>query len=447
MFLFSWFFPEKKMYICTIILKMMQRIYEDLLSFVWQYRKLPLELSTTEGETLEIHLPGNKNNDAGPDFFGAKIKIGETLWAGNVEIHVKTSDWLKHGHHHNPAYESVILHVVYENDEKQIPEKLSKIPVLELKPYISSKLVDKYYRLMASASWIPCQENLSSVQQMSLKPWLSVITEERLKSKTHTIREMLAVSKMDWENTFFQWFSSCFGFKLNNDAFLMLARSVPFKVLMKHRDNLQQLEAILFGQSGLLLNMHKDHYAKALKKEYDFLALKYQLHAIDPKVWKFMRTRPGNFPTVRISQLSGILSVMDQLLAEMFGKVNPATIKKLLNSEASEYWQSHFHFGKSSDSSRPKHLGNLATENLIINAVVPFVYLYGDFHDNPEIKKAAIRMLEQIKAEENHILKKWKSLNIVADNAAESQALIELYNSYCRAEKMPVMQHRGFTIA
>jgi hypothetical protein len=288
---------------------------------------------------------------------------------------------------------------------------------------------------MSSASWIPCQENLSSVKEMSLKPWLSVITEERLRNKTHIIREMLAVSKMDWENTFFQWFSSCFGFKLNNDAFLMLARSVPFKVLMKHRDNLQQLEAILFGQSGLLLNMFTDDYAKALKKEYDFLALKYQLQPINPNVWKFMRTRPGNFPTVRISQLAGILSIMDKLLAEMFGNVNPATIKKLLNSEASEYWQSHFHFGKSSDSARTKHLGNLATENLIINAVVPFVFLYGDFHDNREFKNAAIRMLEQIKAEENHILKKWKSLNIVADNAAESQALIELYNSYCVKKK------------
>ncbi len=412
----------------------MNKIFEDLLSFVWQYRKLPLELTTTDGQKIEILHPGQINTDSGPDFFGAKIKIDDTVWAGNVEMHVKTSHWLQHGHQNDKAYDSVILHVVYEHDN---PHEMNKynFPVLELKPFISKELTDNYYGLIASSSWIPCEKNLKSVEQITIKPWLSKITLHRLESKTQSIREILAATNMDWETSFFRWFSSCFGFKLNNNAFHMLAHSIPFKVLMKHQDNLFQMEALLFGQAGLLLNMYQDTYAKNLKKEYDFLALKYQLMPLDPKVWKFMRTRPGNFPTVRISQLAGILTKINNLLSEMFGDVNPQTIKNLLKSEASSYWHAHYNFDRPNDAQHPKHLGNLAINNLTINAIVPFVFLYGQFHDNEKFKNAAIQMLENIPPEENHILKKWKTLHIVAENASESQALIELYNSYCQQKK------------
>jgi hypothetical protein len=412
----------------------MNNIYEDLISFVWQYRKLPLHLKTTDDEAVEVIHPGQKNTDSGPDFFGAKLKIGDTLWAGNVEIHVKSSDWLKHGHQKDRAYDSVILHVVYENDV-EIHTNSSAIPVIEVKNFIDQKLADTYYELLSSTTWIPCQKNLSSVEQITIKPWLSRIMAERLEHKTHSIREMLANTKMDWETTFFHYFSSCFGFKLNNDAFLMLARSISFKTLMKHQDNSIQMEALLFGQSGLLLKMHEDTYAIGLRKEYEFLRNKYNLTPIDPKIWKFMRTRPGNFPTVRISQLAQILSRMNHLLSEMFGQVQPQKIRQLLQSQTTPYWESHFNFGKKSDNPRPKHLGNLAVDNLIINAVVPFVFLYGQFHDNDKFRNAAIEMLENIAPEDNHILKKWKTLGIEADNSAESQALIELFNSYCSQKK------------
>jgi len=411
----------------------MKNVYEDLLSFVWQYRKLPLNLTTTTGNQIEIIHPGQKNTDSGPDFFGAKVRIDDTLWAGNVEIHVKSSDWLKHNHDKDRAYDSVILHVVFENDS--VSENLSKIPVLELKRHIPLQLIESYSQMITATQWIPCQNNLKKVEQIIIKPWLLRIAVERLENKTHHIREMLAQSKMDWETSFFLWFLSCFGFKLNNHAFLLLARSIPFKVLMKHCDKLMQMEALLFGQSGLLLRSFKDDYARELRKEYDFLSVKYNLMPVDPKIWKFMRTRPGNFPTIRISQLAGILTRLHQILAIMFSDADLNKIRNLLQSETSEYWKSHFHFDKTGETSRHKSLGTSAVDNLIINAIVPFVFLYGEFHDNQFFRNAAIQMLEQIKAEENHILKHWKSLNITAENAAESQALIELFNSYCSQKK------------
>lgn len=412
----------------------MTPIYEDLLSFVWQYRKLPLKLIATDNQTVEVIHPGSRNTDSGPDFFGAKVRIGETTWAGNIEFHVRTSDWMKHKHQHDPAYESVILHVVYDHDLSH-RDLTGKIPVLELKQFIPKGLIDKYYDLMSNASWIPCEKNLQHVEQITLKPWLHRISVERLEHKTRQIRDMLAFSKMDWETTFFHWFSSCFGFKLNNAGFLMLARSIPFRVLMKHSDNLFQTEALLFGQAGLLLNMFGDKYASDLKKEYDFLATKYDLVHIDAKVWKFMRTRPGNFPTIRISQLANILTRINNLLAEMFSEARYEKIRKLITTEASEYWLNHFHFDKPTEPEKSRLLGKIAIDNLIVNAIVPFVFLYGEFHDNQKFRNAAINMLENLAPEDNYIMKNWKKLGIIPENAIESQALIELFSQYCTPKK------------
>jgi hypothetical protein len=414
----------------------MKKIYEDLLAFVWQYGKIPIHLQTTDGKGVEIIHPGVENTDSGPDFFNAKVKIEDTVWVGNVEFHVKTSDWTKHKHDKNAAYDTVILHVVYEHDvEKAQIGIVNDIPVVELKQYMNQELIDRYYSLVSSPTWIPCENNLQSVEQITVKPWLSRITVERLEQKTLSIRQMLAHTSMDWETTFFHWFSSCFGFKLNNHAFLLLAKSIPYKIIMKHSDNLKQIEALLFGQAGLLMSSYQDEYAVYLKSEYEFLAQKYKLKPIDPKVWKFMRTRPGNFPTIRISQLAFILSNMSGLLAEMFGDVKLSNVKKLLKSQTSDYWKDHYHFDKMSKTPKSKQLGLPAIESLIINAIVPFVFLYGDFHDNDAFKQAAVDMLEELPGEKNHIIKKWVQLQISPENAAESQALIELFNSYCQRKK------------
>jgi hypothetical protein len=408
----------------------MRKIYEDLLSYLWQTRKFSHPAFTTDGHSVEIIHPGSLNNDSGPDFFGARLKIGNTIWAGNVEIHVKSSDWLKHGHHNNPAYDSVIMHVVYEHDA-DIVRQSQIIPVLEMKKFISQNLIDSYYALLASPSWIPCNNNLKDIGTISIRPWLSSLCEERLTRKTIQIRDLFASNAMNWEESFYQWLASCMGFNLNNNAFLMLARSIPFKTLMKHRNNKLQLESLLFGQSGLLLQTANDEYATRLKKEYLFLSGKYSLTPLQPTVWKFMRTRPGNFPTIRIAQFADVLSRTNSILGEILGKACLKDIRTMLTAEVSPYWHRHYHFGKPFEKPHSNVLGKQGIDNLIINAVVPFIYLYGKFHDNQVHWQKALQILKQLEPENNIIIRNWKGLNIGADNASESQALIELYKMYC----------------
>lgn len=411
------------------------KINEELLGFIWKYRKLPTTLFTTEGEPIQIISPGEKNTDAGPDFFGAKIQLGDTIWAGNVEIHVKSSDWAKHKHKGNPQYESIILHVVYDNDAPHLHVETKALATIELKSHLNNELLSRYEDLISSTSWIPCQNNLKLVEQMTIKPWLSKITEERLDQKTHEIRSILQQTTMDWETAFFIKLASCFGFKLNNAAFELLARSIPLKHLLRHSDNLQQVEALLFGQAGLLRNGFVDDYAKALYKEYLFLSHKYSLSPIDPMVWKFMRTRPGNFPTIRIAQFANILTIMKPLLTEMFGSASLSSLQKLLQVKTSTYWNTHYNFDRLAETHSVHAIGSSAIDNLIVNAIVPFVYLYGKFHNKSSFTEAAITMLKQISPEDNHIIRKWKTLKIVPENALESQALIELFNEYCSNKK------------
>lgn len=383
---------------------------------------------------MKVIHPGILNNDSGPDFFGARVEIGDTVWAGNVEIHVKSSDWLKHGHQNNPAYHSVILHVVYEHD-MEITRQSQIIPVLEMKEFISQNLIDTYYALLASAAWIPCNNNLKDIRNISIKPWLSILIEERLTRRTTQIRDLFAANAMNWEESFYQWLASYMGFNLNNEAFLILARSIPLKILMKHKNSKFQVESLLFGQSGLLFSAINDEYSISLKKEYSFLARKYDLTPLQPTVWKFMRTRPGNFPTIRIAQFADILTRISSLLSEILGNANSVAIRKNLSTEVSPFWHNHYQFGKPLEKQHPNSIGKQGIDNLIINAVVPFIYLYGKFHDNQTHWEKGLRILKQMEPENNIIIRNWGKLNIKVENASESQALIELYKTYCTPKR------------
>jgi len=408
---------------------------EDLLHFIWQYRKLPLQLKTTEGLSVDILHPGEKNTDAGPDFIGAKIRIGDTIWAGNVEIHVNASDWMVHKHQFNKAYENVILHVVYVADRNDVVKTNGIMPMLELKDYIEQDIIEKYTLLGANKTWIPCESNLRYVRQITVKPWLARVAVQRLEKKTDAIRSLLAQTKMDWETSFFIWFSSCFGFKLNNDAFSLLAKSIPLKTLVRHQNQIFQIEAMLFGQAGLLSDKFHDEYPVKLQQEYQYLSIKYGLQPMEGKIWKFMRTRPGNFPSMRIAQLAQIVMKMNMLLAEIFGNSDVNTIRQILSVEVSDYWKTHYVFDKQTAQIKSARLGLSAIQNLIINGIVPFVFLYGKFHDKQNIQDKAIEILEQIPAEDNQIIKNWKKLQIIPANACESQGLIELFNTYCNVKK------------
>ncbi len=412
----------------------MKKIIEDLLSYIWEHRKFPQQLQTIGGKDLEVIHQGTLNKDSGPDFSGARIKLENTLWAGNVEIHIKTSNWLKHRHQNNEAYKSVILHVVYEHDT-DIEEHFDKIPVIELKPYINKEYIDTYYSLVSSSSWIPCSNILKSLKHIFVKPWLGKLLKERLERKTDQIRKLMDSNNMCWEETFYQWIASAMGFRLNNDAFLLLARSIPLRIILWHRTNRFQTEALLFGQSGLIPINSSEEYPSALKKEYSFLKTKYSLTPINATTWKFMRTRPGNFPTVRIAQFADILTRISSLLSEILGSADLITIRKILSADASSYWTNHYSFGGSTSSKSINTMGKQATDSLIINVVIPFIYLYGNFHKQHSRIENAIRILEQTDPEDNSIIRKWKSFHIHAENASETQALLELHSSYCTLKK------------
>ncbi len=410
---------------------------EDFLHFIWQYQKIPINIKTTDGISIDVLHPGEKNTNAGPDFIGAKIKIGDTIWAGNVEIHVNLSDWTLHKHQFDKAYENVILHVVYEaKDKNNIQTQYGEIPTLELKKYIDKELINRYNNFITNTqNWIPCETNLENVKQIFVKPWLTRVAIQRLENKTDAIRSLLAQTKMDWETSFFIWITTYFGFKLNNDAFAILARTIPLKMLLRHQNQIFQIEAILFGQAGLLSDELHDEYSMQLQQEYKYLAIKYNLKPIEKKVWKFMRTRPSNFPTIRIAQLAQIVVKINMMLAEIFGDADMNKISDMLNVEVSDYWQTHYTFDKASSQSKPKRIGTAAIQNLIINGIVPFVFLYGKFHDKANIQDKTIEILESLPAEDNRIIKNWKKLNIKPTNACESQGLIELYNSFCSKKK------------
>ena len=409
-------------------------IKEEFLSFLWQYRKISGFLTSTKGEHIEVLHPGVKNNDEGPDFLGAKIRIGNTLWAGNVEIHVKSSDWDKHQHKIWAKYESVILHVVYEADKKIARKTNEELVTVELKNQINYKYLEKYIDLQNNTNWIPCHNNLLKVDEIIINPWLSRLLIERLERKTSEIRKIIDNNRMDWQTSFYQWLSSCFGFKLNNLGFLMLSKSLPLNIILKHQDHPFQVEALLMGQAGLLLNSFKDEYTKQLKQEYDFLAKKYSLEPIDARIWKFMRTRPSNFPTIRISQLANVISRIKYLLPELFNNPDINRISEILSANVSDYWLNHYVFDKESIK-KSKKLGTMAIHSLIINAITPFVFLYGKFHSNQLLQDNAIKLLDSIPPEENKVTKKWKEYKIKIENAADSQSLIELFNNYCCNKK------------
>ena len=326
------------------------------------------------------------------------------------------------------------LHVVYEHD-MEITRQSQIIPVLEMKEFISQNLIDTYYALLASAAWIPCNNNLKDIRNISIKPWLSILIEERLTRRTTQIRDLFAANAMNWEESFYQWLASYMGFNLNNEAFLILARSIPLKILMKHKNSKFQVESLLFGQSGLLFSAINDEYSISLKKEYSFLARKYDLTPLQPTVWKFMRTRPGNFPTIRIAQFADILTRISSLLSEILGNANSVAIRKNLSTEVSPFWHNHYQFGKPLEKQHPNSIGKQGIDNLIINAVVPFIYLYGKFHDNQTHWEKGLRILKQMEPENNIIIRNWGKLNIKVENASESQALIELYKTYCTPKR------------
>ena len=406
---------------------------EEFLHYLWKYKMFNTSnLQTQANEKVEVVHPGLHNIDSGPDFFNAKIKIGDTTWAGNLEIHLKSSDWYHHNHHKDKAYDNVILQVVLQHDKEVYSTNNTLIPTLAIQ--FDEVLLKNYNQLIDSESWIACAKDFNTVDNFLILKWIEALAIERLENKAHGIKTDLKKSQNNWEEIFYYKIAGNFGFKLNKEPFELLAKSLPLKILAKHKNNLMQVEALLFGQAGFLEEAAGDDYYANLQKEYRFLQHKYHLKPLAKHLWKFLRTRPGNFPTVRIAQFAMLIYHSKSLFSRIIEENEIAKLKKMFHVIPSSYWNTHYQFNKISVE-KPKALGISGVDILLINTVVPFLFVYGKHTGKEEFCERAVKFLSQIKPEKNSIISSWKKVGVEPQSAFDTQALIQLKNNYCTFKK------------
>jgi len=406
---------------------------ESILHYVWQHKLFTAQqLVTTEGEPVDVIDVGKHNMDAGPDFFNAKIRIGETLWAGNVEIHTRSTDWHRHSHHSDMAYNSVILHVVSEVDGEIFRADGAKIPQLVL--VYPKHIAENYDRLITEQKWIACEDKIAAVPGIVIESWKNALLTERLEQKMQAITTLLTESNQHWEEAFYITLARNFGFGTNSQAFESLAKSVPLSVLGKHKDQLLQLEAVLFGQAGLLTDEATDEYAARLKQEYSFMRAKFGLQPINASQWKLLRLRPDNFPHVRIAQFASLIHSSSKLFSKIVDQPEMEYLRSIFVCEPSDYWKRHYLFSHESPV-RDKKLGTQSINVLLINTVVPFLFCYAQQKNNQTLKDKALQLLEQLPSERNAIITTWQKLGINSASAYDSQALLQLKKQYCDDKK------------
>ena len=406
---------------------------EQLLHYVWKHKIFPLkELKTTTGQQVEVIDTGLANTDAGPDFFNAKLKLDGVLWIGNIEIHERSSDWFKHGHHADAGYNSVILHIASEIDTEISRSNGERIPQIQL--ICPEAVRTNYKELLETDSYPPCYRIIPSLPPFTAHSWMTALQMERFKQKATLLNERLKRCQGNWEDAFFITLARNFGFGLNGDAFETWAHRLPFRAVDKHRNDLFQIEAIFFGQAGILEDSDGDGYYLRLKKEYTYLQHKFGLIPMDASLWRFLRLRPANFPHIRIAQLACLYHRAYGLLSRIMETETLQGVRDILKGGTSEYWLTHYTFGGSSPS-RPKTLSNTSLDLLIINTVVTFLYAYGLHKGNRVLCARAGSFLEELKAENNYITRMWEQCGMKASNAADSQALIQLKKEYCDKKK------------
>lgn len=407
---------------------------EEFLHYLWKFRLLNRELVSRSGESVTVIHPGEHNQNGGPDFLNSRIRLGNTTWAGNVEIHINEGDWFRHNHHIDKAYENVILHVVYENDADLSSRFVHKLPILVIKGQFPEYIHERYEDFLRNRSWIPCELLIRKVDSFYFKQWSSALLTERIVSRSGQWGRLLEANKFDWAETLYQSISMAFGLRINTLPFELLAKALPLKIILKYKYSQFSLEALAFGQSGMLNRNFADEYPAKLKKEYDFLAVKYSLKPMDSSLWKFLRLRPSSFPTIRIAQWAALLNRADRFFSSVIECKAIEDIAELFSVQASEYWESHFVFDKLS-SSKPKIIGSSTIHLYILNAVAPFLFFYGDYKGIREEKEKAIALIETLPGENNTIITHWKQLGLPVDNALFTQALIHLKTNYCDKKK------------
>ncbi|WPU91184.1 DUF2851 family protein [Mucilaginibacter sabulilitoris] len=405
--------------------------------YVWKFRLFDrIDLKTDDGEELEILSAGMHNTDSGPDFHNARIRIGETVWAANVEVHLSASDWQKHGHTTDNAYGNVVLHVVYHNDEPLVLPNGRKVPTLQLKNRVPDELYNRYHQMIfGNQSIIPCESSIGGIDGLIMHNWLTRVLVERLEKRSEAVVNTLNLNRGDWEETFYQFLAANFGFKINALPFELVAKSLPQLTLAKHKNNPMQIEALIFGQAGFLDTEFKDEYPLKLKKEYDFLRKKYNLKPIENHLWKFMRLRPQNFPTIRLAQFAALIVQSNHLFSKILEIKDIDALRDLFSAiKVNDYWDDHYRFDVLSKP-LPKTLGASSVDILLINTLALFLFCYGKQHQQQYYISRSLKLLENLPAERNNITEDFAILGLKINNAFESQALLELKNNYCNYKK------------
>ncbi|SEP21853.1 Protein of unknown function [Flavobacterium sp. CF108] len=403
---------------------------EDFLHYLWRFKKFDtLNLVTAQNESITIIKTGDYLELSGPDFFNAHIKIGDQKWAGNVEIHVKSSDWYLHNHEKDAAYENVILHVVWENDTTIFREDNTEIPVLVLKDYVEKEVLDNYNALVSPKSWISCEKQIHEIDAFVFKNWQERLFFERLERKSKFVYELLEETNQDWEAVLFCLLAKNFGLNTNGLAFLQMSKSIPFSIIRKESFEVENLESLLLGTLNLLDGEKEDVYFKDLKFRYFYLLHKYQLEKsfIDPV--QFFKHRPDNFPTIRLSQLANLYHKHQNLFSKIIALKSAKSVYELLNVSVSSYWQNHYQFDKESPK-KTKTLSKSFVDLVIINTIIPIQFAYSNIMGD-SVSEDLIDFMNEVAPEKNAIIDKFSSFGIKSKNAFETQTLLELKNEYC----------------
>ncbi|MBC7607136.1 MAG: DUF2851 family protein [Burkholderiales bacterium] len=407
---------------------------EDFLHYLWKFKKFDTSnLYTTNQESITLIHSGNYLQLSGPDFFNAQMLIGQQQWAGNVEIHLKSSDWYHHHHEKDEAYENVILHVVWQHDTEIFRQDNTEIPVLELKKYVSKEVLDQYDALIQPKSWIFCEKDLASIDQFVFKNWQERLFFERLESKAKPIDDLVIQTQSDWDAILFCMLAKNFGLNTNGEIFLKIATAIPFAVIRKESFEVENIEALLFGTAGLLTDEKQDTYFANLKSRYQYLTHKYQLTKSVYDSVQFFKHRPDNFPTIRLSQLAQLYGVQQQLFSKIIAAVSVKQLYDIFQVSVSHYWKTHYQFDKVSPKQN-KGLSKAFIDLIVINTVVPIQFAYAR-SQGIDPTESTVQLLQQIAAETNAVIHKFAFFGRQACNAFESQALLQLKNEYCNKSK------------
>ena len=412
---------------------------EQLLHYTWKHKLYPLkELTTSDGQRVEIVDPGLHNRNAGPDFFNAKIRIGSTMWVGNVEIHDKSTDWYQHGHDKDSRYDNVVLHVAAELDTEVMKSNGEYVPQLQLS--VPDDVLTHYDELQKTDEYPPCYKVIPHLSALIIHSWMAALQTERLEQKTEAIRKRAELCNGSWEDAYFVTLARNYGFGINGEVFEQWAYNIPLNAVAHHRDDLFQIEAIFMGQAGLLeLDSIPEYYQKdalndgyfaKLRNEYQYLAHKFSMKPIDFKLWRFLRLRPQNFPHIRISQLANLYYQQKAGLSQLMECETLDELKNVLKSQVTPYWETHYTFGSTSPKNE-KHLSYGSINLLMINTAIPMLFAYGRHTTKEVLCDKAFDFLEQLKAENNHIIRMWQQVGLPVKTAGDSQALIQLKKEYC----------------